>query len=64
MEIHEYFTHVDWLVVFGYLALTTWVGHAMRGKQGTIQDFFLGPRITSDSFIYTCAGLWGSNVQA
>ena len=44
MEIHEYFTHVDWLVVFGYLALTTWVGHAMRGKQGTIQDFFLGGR--------------------
>ena len=36
MEIHEYFTYVDWLVVFGYLALTTWVGHAMRGKQGTI----------------------------
>jgi Na+/proline symporter len=44
MEIHEYFTHVDWLVVFGYLALTTWVGHAMRGKQGTIKDFFLGGR--------------------
>lgn len=44
MEIHEYFTHVDWLVVFGYLGLTTWVGHAMRGKQGTIKDFFLGGR--------------------
>jgi Na+/proline symporter len=44
MEIHEYFTYVDWLVVFGYLALTTWVGHAMRGKQGTIKDFFLGGR--------------------
>ncbi|MCP4849963.1 MAG: hypothetical protein GY899_18645 [Verrucomicrobiaceae bacterium] len=44
MEIHEYFTYVDWLVVFGYLGLTTWVGHAMRGKQGTIKDFFLGGR--------------------
>ena len=36
------FTWVDWLVVFGYLGLTTWVGHQMRGKQGTIKDFFAG----------------------
>ncbi len=43
-EVHEYFTAADWLVVFGYLALTTWVGHRMRGKQGTIRDFFLGGR--------------------
>lgn len=43
-EIHEYFTLVDWFVVFGYLGLTTLVGHAMRGKQGTIKDFFLGGR--------------------
>lgn len=43
-EIHELFTWVDWLVVLGYLGLTTWVGHAMRGKQGTIKDFFLGGR--------------------
>ncbi|HIG85079.1 MAG TPA: hypothetical protein EYG40_04780 [Verrucomicrobia bacterium] len=44
MEVHEHFTRIDWIVVFGYLALTTWVGHMMRGKQGTIQDFFLGGR--------------------
>ena len=44
MSIHEKFTLIDWAVVFGYLLLTTWVGHAMRGKQGTIKDFFLGGR--------------------
>ena len=43
-EVHEYFTLVDWFVVFGYLGLTTWVGHALRGKQATIKDFFLGGR--------------------
>ena len=44
MEVHEHFKLLDWFVVFGYLGLTTWVGHAMRGKQGTIKDFFLGGR--------------------
>ena len=44
MSIHEKFILIDWVVVFGYLLLTTWVGHAMRGKQGTIKDFFLGGR--------------------
>ena len=43
-EVHEYFTYWDWAVIVGYLALTTVVGHAMRGKQGTIRDFFLGGR--------------------
>lgn len=38
------FTAVDWLVVVGYLALTTWIGVAMAGKQATIRDFFLGGR--------------------
>jgi len=42
MEIHDYFTWVDWLVVFGYMALTTVIGHALRGEQATIKDFFLG----------------------
>lgn len=42
--IHEHFTYVDWGVIFGYLLLTTLVGHMMRGKQGTIRDFFLGGR--------------------
>ncbi|MEM1295245.1 MAG: hypothetical protein AAGH89_07760 [Verrucomicrobiota bacterium] len=43
-SVHEFFTTIDWVVVFLYLAFTTWVGHALRGKQGTIRDFFLGGR--------------------
>ena len=43
-QVHEYFTYWDWAVIVGYLALTTIVGHLMRGKQGTIRDFFLGGR--------------------
>ena len=42
--IHDYFTYWDWAVLFGYLLLTTLVGHAMRGKQANIQDFFAGGR--------------------
>ena len=42
--IEDYFTNWDWAVIIGYLALTTFVGHMMRGKQGTIRDFFLGGR--------------------
>ncbi len=42
--IASHFTWIDWLVVAGYLGLTTLVGHAMRGKQSTIRDFFLGGR--------------------
>ena len=42
--IHDYFTGWDWAVLFGYLLLTTWVGHAMRGKQANIKDFFAGGR--------------------
>ena len=42
--LHEYFTWIDWLVVFGYLGLTTWVGHTMAGHQASIKDFFLGGR--------------------
>ena len=42
--LHEYFTWIDWLVVFGYLGLTTWVGHRMAGSQASIKDFFLGGR--------------------
>jgi len=44
MEIHEHFTYIDWIVVFGYMFLTTWIGHKMKGEQGTIKDFFLGGR--------------------
>ncbi len=42
--IQSHFTHLDWLVMAGYLLLTTWVGHVMRGKNATIRDFFLGGR--------------------
>src|SRR6056297_748908 len=42
--LNDFFTPVDWLVVFGYLLLTTMVGHRMRGKQASINDFFLGGR--------------------
>ena len=42
--IETHFTWLDWAVVFGYLLLTTWIGHAMSGKQATIRDFFLGGR--------------------
>jgi len=38
------FHAVDWLVVVGYLALTTWLGHRLKGSQATIHDFFLGGR--------------------
>ncbi len=38
------FTWIDWSVVLGYLALTTWLGTALAGRQATIRDFFLGGR--------------------
>lgn len=38
------FTWIDWLVVAGYLALTTWIGVVMAGRQATIHDYFLGGR--------------------
>lgn len=34
----------DWGVVIAYFALTTYIGHALAGKQATIRDFFLGGR--------------------
>ena len=43
-SLHEYFTTLDWIVVFGYLGLTTWVGHVLSGKQSSIRDFFLAGR--------------------
>jgi SSS family transporter len=42
--LHQNFTVIDWLIVAGYLLLTTWVGHMMRGKQATIKDFFVAGR--------------------
>jgi len=40
--MEEFFTKLDVAVLFGYLALTTVVGHFMGGKQATIKDFFAG----------------------
>ena len=40
--VHHDFHWIDWAVIAGYLLLTTYVGHMMRGKQSTIKDFFLG----------------------
>ncbi len=42
--IHQHFTPVDWCVLFGYLLLTTWVGHRLAGRQANIRDFFLAGR--------------------
>ncbi len=43
-SLAAHFTWVDWLVVIGYLALTTILGGLLAGKQATIKDFFLGGR--------------------
>jgi len=42
--LHTHFTAIDWIVLFGYLGLTTVVGHLLRGNQASIRDFFLGGR--------------------
>ncbi len=39
-----HFHPIDWIVLIGYLALTTVIGGALAGKQATIRDFFLGGR--------------------
>ena len=44
MEVHTHFTALDWAVLIGYLLLTTWVGHRLRGNQANIKDFFLAGR--------------------
>jgi len=41
-DVHEYFTHWDWVVVAGYMVFTTVLGHRLSGKQSNIKDFFLG----------------------
>ncbi|MEP2775732.1 MAG: sodium/solute symporter [Luteolibacter sp.] len=40
--IETHFTGLDWVVVIGYMLITTWIGHALSGKNATIRDFFLG----------------------
>lgn len=44
MDVHTHFTWLDWAVLVGYLLLTTWVGHRLRGRQANIKDFFLAGR--------------------
>jgi Na+/proline symporter len=44
MSVATHFTGLDWGVIAAYLLLTSWIGHALRGKQATIRDFFLGGR--------------------
>lgn len=42
--VHTHFLWIDWTVLAVYLLLTTWIGHALRGSQSTMQDFFLAGR--------------------
>jgi len=42
--LSTHFTPLDWTVLVAYLLLTTWIGHALRGNQSTIKDFFLAGR--------------------
>ncbi len=39
-----HFTILDWIIVFGYLVVTTLVGGLLAGKQQNIKDFFLAGR--------------------
>ena len=38
------FAFADWLVVAAVMALVTWVGHRMTGRQESLRDFYLGGR--------------------
>ena len=43
-SISAQFTWIDWAVVIGYLAFTTYLGATRAGRQATIRDFCLGGR--------------------
>ena len=43
-QISLNFTGLDWLVIVGYLVLTTVLGGLLAGKQASMKDFFLGGR--------------------
>jgi len=60
--IHNHFTTLDWGILAGYLALTTFVGHALRGKQATIKDFFLAGR--SLPWPAVCASIIATEISA
>ena len=38
------FSVFDWFIVAAYVAVTTWIGHRLKGKQETTHDFFLAGR--------------------
>ncbi|MEE2941357.1 MAG: hypothetical protein VX460_13290, partial [Planctomycetota bacterium] len=38
------FALADWLVVAAVMALVTWVGHRLTGRQESLRDFYLGGR--------------------
>src|SRR5690625_3856890 len=38
------FTATDWAIVAGFILLTTWLGHLLRGKGNDLDGFFLGGR--------------------
>ena len=38
------FSVFDWFIVAAYVAITTWIGHRLKGKQETTHDFFLAGR--------------------
>lgn len=61
-EIHTHFTALDWGVLAGYLLLTTLVGHALRGKQSTIKDFFLAGRLLPWPAV--CASIIATEISA
>ncbi len=60
--IHTNFTLFDWGILAGYLLLTTWIGHAFRGKQSTIKDFFLAGR--SLPWPAVCASIIATEISA
>jgi solute:Na+ symporter, SSS family len=43
-DLSGHFTSLDWIIVFGYLLLTTVIGGVLAGKQQNIKDFFLAGR--------------------
>ena len=38
------FSAIDWTIVGLYIAITTWIGHRLKGRQESTHDFFLGGR--------------------
>ena len=38
------FGWINWTILVGFLAATTWFGHLMRGRSDTLEGFFVGGR--------------------